>query len=115
MNKRAKRAINQMTPPGKVDAIRALLDSFGTAYIVTLELEPGVYAGTYSKCTTEAHFYQMIGGLIVLTAKNNAMTPIKLLSMIGEEVSKLMNDEKSERVIPSNKKNLKAAKSRNGK
>lgn len=110
MRKEAKRAINQMTPPGKLDAIRALLDSFGTAYIVALELEPGTYAGQYSKCTTEAHFYQMIGGMIVLAAKRNAMTPIKLLSMIGEEVSRLMENEKSERIKVADKASPKATK-----
>lgn len=94
--KEAMREIRTWTQKERIAAIQGLLDSFGTAYIVALELESGTYAGQYSKKTTQEHFVQMMGGMIVLAAKHNPMTPIKLLSLIGEEVSRLMENEKSE-------------------
>lgn len=108
MNKRAQKSLNMMDEPTKLEALMLLHLSMTTPSIVLLELEEGVYVSRYSEYVTREKFLSMIGDLMVRAAKTNDETPIKLLADLGEKISEIMTNEKSERTKAADKSGTKA-------
>jgi len=93
MNKQAKKALNQMDKGTKLEALRMLLDSMDESYIVMLGLGNGMYTGHHSAHMMLPEYCNMMAGFMVSVANKNNMTPIQLLSDIGETMSVIMNEE----------------------
>ena len=103
MNKQAQRALNKMTPTEKLMALDTLIDSLRLPAIVMLT-SGGKHFGRNSDLTTKEDAIGMLAGYIITAAEINGTTPIKLLADLGDAISEIMSNEKSERAKKVDKK-----------
>lgn len=97
MNKEVKKALNKMDEETKQGAVKVLLDSLNVPYIIILSLANGMYAGHHSDKMLLPEYCTMIAGFLISVAKKNGMTPIQMLSSIGETMSEMMQAEERQR------------------
>lgn len=102
-----KKIKKKMTARDKVAALDMLLDSFNLPAIVLLKHEGRSY-GRNSDITTEEDALDMLAGYIITAAEVNGLTPIKILSNLGEVIQEQMN-EIDRRTKEANKKVIKTA------
>ena len=100
---KAKKALSKMKEVDKLAAIDMLLDSLDKPHIFACKIGDEMVKFHGSQGMRVTTFLEMMAGLLIAMADCNDVTPIKMLSGVGEAMEDLMNRrEKYERTKADN-------------
>lgn len=97
MNKQIQRALQKMSDYDKATAIDLLMASLDKPYMFVCKTSDEDVTCRAQQGMATVDYCNLLASFMIATAKLNGITPIKILSAVGESMSELMQAEDNKR------------------